>query len=112
MNLLLLMNYVSPWVPLGTMYGQISRSWWVYSSKRRLVRVICVSCVVGVGGECVFWMEYSCVVYSASDMSIEVSYWDISMGWVIGIVVEEVDLVIVLSSPLPHTCMVFPWIFV
>ena len=51
-----------------------------------------MSCSGGVGGECVFWMEDSHVVYSVSDLFTYGLSWEISMGWLIEIVVEEADL--------------------
>ena len=57
-----------------------------------VVRGLCVSCVGGVGEYCIFWMEDSCVMNSASGVYKKVSSWEIILGWLIGMVIEEVEL--------------------
>ena len=51
-----------------------------------------MSFVVGVLRDGDFFMGDSYLRSSMYDVSEEVSYWDIGMGWVIGIVVEDMDL--------------------
>ena len=51
-----------------------------------------MSFVVGVLRDGDFFMGDSYLGSSMYDVSEEVSYWDIGMGWVIGIVVEDMDL--------------------
>ena len=56
-------------------------------------------CVVGMGEYCAFfidacWYYSSLVFYYSSDVYTEELFWEINVGWVIGVYVDYDDLVI------------------
>ena len=71
-------------------YGHISRSWWVYFRRRRLVMGCDCSYVGGVGAEEVLVSGFSRVSDFKSNVSSPGSSWEISVGCLIGMLVDEV----------------------
>ena len=63
----------------------------MYFISMHLLRVHGLSCGGGVGTYCVLMREASHDGESASGVSTGSSSWDMSVGWFIGIVVEEAE---------------------
>ena len=94
MKILSLLCCVASGVSPGHMYGQISRYWWMCFIKRHLVRGRGWSCVDGLVAEGVLVSGVICLFESIYNVFSQVTSLYIIIGCVIGMEVDEANLVI------------------
>ena len=94
MKVLSSLHCVASGVSPGRIYGNLYISGWVYFISSCLVRVSGLTCAGDLGGDGVLFWNSCCdyyfgLSYTVSNVSTEALSWDISIGWVVRMDVED-----------------------